>query len=145
MEMVILIDMPRYWPSVTSRWLDNDQVLFCDFIYFSRDQPLVSDHRLRSTKLDSFNINFTHLSFRNGLLKRVTDHFWIESQTVKQKSGLVVMDFPNWRRLNRKCSTVALFRYWPLYASEINHILSPKRKWSSIWQLLKCFQTLLKI
>ena len=67
---------------------------FAILFIFSRDQPLVSDHRLCSTKLDSFNTNFTHLSFRNGLLKRVTDHFCIESQTVKQKSGLVVMEFP---------------------------------------------------
>ena len=78
---------------------------------FSRDQPLVSDHRLCSTKLDSVNINFTHLSFRNGLLKRVTDHFCIESQTIKQKSGLVVMEFPKLETFKPemfKCGSVSL-------------------------------------
>lgn len=38
------------------------------------------------------------------------------------------MEFPKLETFfYRKCSIVALFRYWPLYASEINHVLSPKR------------------
>lgn len=110
-EMFIFIHM-GYWRSMRSRWLDNDKVLFCDFI--DRNEIEVNKNDLpfeRRSQIRSFQ-RHTHPKTPHIILSKFK--WYHQSSKISNTHKMILaINSGNKRQINRKYRyTIRRCRHW---------------------------------